>query len=605
MIASGLLLWVGSGFTQEAGDGSAPAVVPAAEPVATEATPTSPAKQTLTVEVRVTGISDDALNNVLAYLTIEQKKQAPKLAARWVKRMHLRAPQEIEEALQPFGYFSTTVESSLSDRPGGWLAEYRVTPGVQTRVSAVNVEVSGAGADEPAIREALAAFPVKSGEPLDSDAYDSGKDDLLDLIDRLGYARATVPLHQLRVNPDRAEATVELHIDTGEKYHFGAVTLDQDVVDSTFLERYIQVEPGDVYSQQKLLQLQGDLVQTQYFSVVDVKPDLDQADDRRVPVNVSMEPADRHKLDFGLGFYTDIGPTVSAHWRFRPLNRRGHVLNALLKLSPVKSSATLSYWIPVGDPRNDKLAFSLGAEHEDSTSQKRDTFDLKGGYYFLWHEWDSSLFADLRHETFTTGSQPETTSLILSLGGNLERTWVDDKRRFPTSGHYWFFELLGSPGLISDTGFTRGHIKTRHFIPVGDNGRVNLRAELGLAWVELFEKYPSSFRYYAGGDNSVRGYKYQALGPLDEEDDVVGGKHVATATIEYDHRVAKDWVAAAFVDGGNAFNDSLETIFYGAGVGVRWLSPVGSVRLDFAVPINGGDVTDDKWRIHVGFGAEL
>lgn len=557
------------------------------------------------LEVRIDGIEDEALDNVKAYLKIEAKKKDPKLTAQWIRRMHKYAPQEIKNALQPFGYFSATVESSLTKESSRWLAHYSVVPGPKTHATKVDLKVTGPGAEEPQIQEALKAFPVEKGDVLDTDAYDTGKDDLLDLVNSLGYAKAKSPLHQIRVNPERNEASIHLSIETGPKYHLGELTFHQEVVNPDLLDRYVQVKPDDVYSQKALLNLQGDLIRTQYFSVVDVNPDFERADGLQIPVDVEMEPADRHKLDLGLGFFTDIGPTGSVQWQFRPINRRGHFLTSQLKLSPVKSSALLSYGIPVRDPRTDKLVLSVHFEHEDTTSQLRDTLNLKGGYYFQWQEWLSSLFAELKHETFTTGTQPETTSLIGSLGGNLERTRVDGTSRFPTRGNYWFLELMGSGGLISDTAYVRSHIKTKHFIPLGERARLNLRAQLGLAWVDRFEKYPSSLRYYAGGDQSVRGYKYQALGPVDPNGEVVGGKHVFTGTVEYDHRVAEDWVAAAFVDGGNAFNESLDKMFYSAGVGARWLSPMGPIRLDFAVPINPAEDNDTNWRIHFGFGADL
>ena len=557
------------------------------------------------LEVRIDGVQGEVLDNVKAYLEIEQKKQDPELTAQWIRRMHQHAPEQIKQALQPFAFFSATVESSLTKQESGWLARYSVVPGPKAHVNEVKVEVTGPGAEEPKIKEALAAFPVKEGDVLNTDAYDTGKDELLELVNSLGYAKAKSPLHRVWVYPGRNQANVYLSIETGPKYHLGELTIRQNVVDPDFLNRYVHVKPGDVYSQEALLNLQSDLVRTQYFSEVDVKPAFERAEELQVPVDVEMEPADRHKLDLGVGYFTDLGPTLSTQWGFRPVNRRGHVMNSLLKWSPVKSTAALSYWVPVRDPRTDKFALSVRYEHEDSTSQKRDTFDQRGGYYFQWQDWSSSLFADFRQETFTTGSQPATSSVIASLGGNLDRTRVDDAARFPTRGNYWFLELMGSGRVISDTAYLRTHIKTRQFIPVGERGRLNLRAELGLAWVDLFDKYPSSLRYYAGGDQSVRGYKYQALGPLDAEGEVVGGKHLLTGTVEYDHLVSNDWVGAAFVDGGNAFNDTLDKVFYSAGVGVRWLSPVGPVRLDVAVPINPDDGNDANWRIHFGFGAEL
>jgi len=350
--------------------------------------------------------------------------------------------------------------------------------------------------------------------------------------------------------------------------------------------------------------LQSDLVGTRYFSLVNVKPDFDRVEDLKVPVDVELEAANRHKLEFGLGYYSDIGPTGTVNWRLRPSNRRGHFIDTLIKLSPVKSIARFGYWIPVRDPRTDNMVFTAKYVFEDSTSQKRETAELLGGYYFLWKEWDTRLFGELKQETFTTGSQPETTSLILSWGGTLERTQVKERDPFPTRGNYWFLDLTGSAGVVSDTAYLRGHVKTKHLVPLGERGRLSLRGELGLAEVSDFEKYPSSSRFYAGGDQSVRGYEYQALGPRDAAGDVVGGKNIFTSSVEYNYRFLDQWVAAAFIDVGNAYNDELDKLFYSGGIGVRWLSPIGAVRLDFALPGNP-DEDMDSWRFHFGFGAEL
>jgi translocation and assembly module TamA len=557
------------------------------------------------LEVRIDGVSGELLDNVKAYLDIEAKKGDPDLTTGWIRRMHRAAPKEIQKALQPFGYFSVKVEPSLTEGKAGWLARYRIDLGPKARVREVQLRVTGPGADESEVKAAIAAFPVREGEALDMEAYDTGKADLLGLLNRLGYAKAMSPLHQIRVYPGRNEAGIHLDIKTGEKYYLGEVTLRQDLLDPGFLRRYVEVEPGDLYSQANLLSLQSDLVRSQFFSVVDVTPSFKRAEEQRVPVDVDLQPADRHKVDLGLGYYTDIGITGSMQWRWRPLNRFGHSLNSLLKLSQVKSTALLSYWIPVRDPRTDKLAATVRYEHEDSTSQLRDTFDLRGGFYSLRWGWNTSLFTEAKYESFTTGSQPETTSVLISFGGSLERTQVDQESRFPTRGNYWFLELKGSPGIVSDTAYLRANVKTRWFIPLSERGRLNVASEVGAAWVADFDRYPSSLRFYAGGDQSVRGYKYQALGPKDAEGEVAGGKHLVTGSIEYDHRVLEDWVGAVFVDGGNAFDDELDKLFYSAGVGVRWLSPMGPVRLDFAVPINRDEGNDTEWRIHFGFGAEL
>jgi translocation and assembly module TamA len=111
-----------------------------------------------------------------------------------------------------------------------------------------------------------------------------------------------------------------------------------------------------------------------------------------------------------------------------------------------------------------------------------------------------------------------------------------------------------------------------------------------------------SHRFFAGGDRSIRGYEYQSLGPENSKGDVVGGTYLAVASLEYEHLVRDDWGVAAFVDSGNAFHDDLDQVYTGAGLGVRWYSPIGPVRLDLAHPF---DDPDNDVRVHLGIGPEF
>jgi translocation and assembly module TamA len=133
-------------------------------------------------------------------------------------------------------------------------------------------------------------------------------------------------------------------------------------------------------------------------------------------------------------------------------------------------------------------------------------------------------------------------------------------------------------------------------------GRVNARVNVGATLVDETASLPVSLRFFAGGDNSVRGYGYKSLGPVDDEGNVRGGRYLVTGSVEYEHPVfGDDWWAAAFVDAGNAFDDDPE-LEVGYGVGLRWFSPVGRIRLDLAFP---ADTRDDDWRIHFALGAAL
>ena len=109
-------------------------------------------------------------------------------------------------------------------------------------------------------------------------------------------------------------------------------------------------------------------------------------------------------------------------------------------------------------------------------------------------------------------------------------------------------------------------------------------------------------RFFAGGDESVRGYGYRELGPVDESGHVIGGKYLLTGSIEYQHPVKDKIAVALFMDAGNAFNDWETDLKYSAGIGVRWKTPVGRLKADIAVP---NDQSKDDFRIHISFGVEI
>mgnify|MGYP001819757641 FL=1 len=195
---------------------------------------------------------------------------------------------------------------------------------------------------------------------------------------------------------------------------------------------------------------------------------------------------------------------------------------------------------------------------------------------------------------------------MVSFGASADRT-AFEKAIYPRRGWQLYGELRGSPGLVfENSAYLRSHVKGRMYLPVFSKGRVILRGELGTATVEEFALYPLSLRFFAGGDNSVRGYEWKSLGPKDKYGEVIGGTDVLTGSFEYNHQVAESWLAAGFVDMGNAFDHEFDKLYTGAGFGARWLSPVGIVRADLAWPLNDdGSTSYRDVRLHIGFEVNL
>jgi len=458
---------------------------------------------------------------------------------------------------------------------------------------------------------------VQPGQPLIHASYEQARDKLLERAGLLGYHDVHAAVKQVLVNSGKNTASIKLHLDTGEKYYLGEIQLQQDILQPQFANRYlVDFHSGDPYSQGTLLAIQRSLVESGYFSVVDVRPQFDQALAQQVPVNVRLRPANRQTYAFGIGYNTDVGINGSVRWQHRRLNSQGHRADALMRLSAPELLLRGGYWIPVRDPRYSKIGFTGKLESTENDSSDSVSLELEAGYYHEindWrlkdHEisdWRLKLYANLLLEEYTAGSEPTETSTLLSIGARAEKHAFEEGN-YPRRGWSLFTDIRGAPGVISATDYLRLHTKSWLYFPLFERGRLILRGELGLAAVGDFEKYPVSLRFFAGGDQSVRGYEYESLGPEDSAGDVVGGKHLFTSTIEYNQMFTDSWGGALFIDAGNAFNDELDKLFVGAGLGARFLSQVGMIRLDFAWPMNksAADPEFSEFRVHFGFEVNL
>jgi translocation and assembly module TamA len=186
----------------------------------------------------------------------------------------------------------------------------------------------------------------------------------------------------------------------------------------------------------------------------------------------------------------------------------------------------------------------------------------------------------------------------------LSRKTADDVY-FPLRGLAVTYGLrVAHEGLIADTSFVQARAEAKWIRPVGDGNRFIGRAALGAMTVGDFDALPPELRFFAGGDRSVRGFDYQEIGEMRADGGVIGGKYQAVASAEYEHYFHQNWGAAVFVDAGDAFNADFNANV-GAGLGVRWKSPIGVVRLDVGVPVVTDREDHSSWRIHVVIGPDL
>ncbi len=554
------------------------------------------------VTVSVDGVEGPLLKNVLAYLSINTYANAPTLSDSLVQRLNGRAPDEIRQSLQPFGYYDVKVDSRLTPVSGGWSAHYTITLPPPVRIRHIEVVLSGAGREDPDFGKYLTDFPIRPGDQLDQQLYEGSKNRLLELAAQRGYIDARYTETELQVNPEQHWADVSLGLDTGPRYYFGDVSFVQDFMEESFLRRYIRFKPGDPYDNDQLLTLQYALNDSGYFTSVNIEALRDQAVDGRIPVRITLTPRKRNKYTVGLGYGTDTGPRVTLGWNNSRINGLGHTLAAQAQFSHVMETFLLSYTVPQSDPASERLVYSAGNSREILGGFVTYSSTVGISRYVALGPWTVNQYLLLEHDRSDLEGV-NTNSTILVPGVAFSRTYSDDLI-LPTHGYRVSLDVRGANNaFFSDTSFLQGHLQAKLLVPLTDSTRLLLRGELGATGVKSFAELPVTQRFFAGGDQSVRGFVYNSLGPRDAQGNVIGGKDLMVGSFELDQMFGPVFGAAVFIDTGNVVNTFANSLEKGVGAGLRWRTPVGMVRFDLAHPVKRPDL--DRVRVHISIGPDL
>jgi len=546
------------------------------------------------------GLEDALLENALAHLSLDE--EACDAPAWRVQERYTSAPDEIRNGIEAFGYYDGAVSSSLEFAEACWSARFDVDPGEPVLVRNLDISITGEADQDPPFETIIDRVGLAPGEPLNHSVYDQVKRALLDLARARGYVDAQYATSRLDVYPAELAADITLHFESGPRYRFGQIDLQQSVLDEQLLARYVDFSQGELYDAGKVADLYSALTGSGYFDRVDVRPLAPNPANQEIPIRVDLQPGTRRLLTYGVGLSTDTGPRFRMGRINIRRNERGHQSNINLQLSPVVSELTYTYRLPYGDPRSEWLSFQTGIKHEDTETSSSDSLEFGVRRLVpLQGSWRHSQFVDFLLEDFIIGDE-EGRSRLLMPGVDWTKLVADDTLR-PSAGHRLNFELRGAAdSLGSDTSFVQAAVSAKWIWSLPNAARILVRGELGTTWEDDFNKLPPSVRFFAGGDTSVRGYEYESLGPLNADGEVVGGSSLAVASVEYEHPVVSGWSVAAFVDSGNAFDGSDIDARTGAGVGFRWQSPLGPIRVDVAKPLDG----DDRGaRLHISFGPDL
>ena len=571
-----------------------------------------------TVTVKIEGVERAQYENVATFLTILQNpevdqisipllydKAAPKvtLSESQLKRAHRLAPKEIKSALQPFGFYAPTVTSTLNRDGDGdqWIATYKIIPGRATIVHSVDFSLAGEGKSEPRILAAMQQSKLHTEQPLSHIVYEATKKATLQAALDAGYLNANYSKSELRVDERNFTAEISLHLDTGPLFYFGDIDIQQTALDRTIIERFIPFKSGQRFESSKLIKLQLSLEDTEYFSEVDVRAQRADAKNNRIPIVVMTTAAKPQRYSIGAGFGTDTGPRANLGINNIRVNRKGHQFRTDLRVSNVISSIQAQYLIPVNHGTTDHIAFTANATSESIADTDTESTLVGVSRFESWRGFQRSVYLNYEREAFDIGNGQQKIQLLVP-GFSLSRKSATDLV-FPRRGYSVNLDVHGaSESLASDTDFLQAKLTAAAVWPLGKKSRLLIRGEYGATETDDFDLLPLSQRFFAGGDRSVRGYDYQELSPVNDEGRQIGGQYLATFSVEADYLFYNGYGVAGFIDAGNVSSDVVPELRYSVGLGLRYRSPIGMIRLDIANPI---DNADESFRVHVSIGADL
>ncbi|PSU20170.1 hypothetical protein C9J21_18990 [Photobacterium phosphoreum] len=553
----------------------------------------------MAASLKVKGLNSSLEDNVDAYLSAISKDDYSNTL-----RFQEQVKSEIDQALQALGYYQPTYDYHVKGSGKKTAITVTVDAGPRTHISQSNIIITGAAKDDPAFISLLKNSGLGIGMPLNQGKYEALKSALQSLAVRRGYFDAELKNSELGVIPTRNEAIITLDFDSGRRYTFGDTSFTGSQIEDDRLRSMIPYTENEPYLASKLGLYNERLSNVGWFSSIYVGGDVNKRKDDKIPIEVALTPQVKNQIETGIGFSTDTGPRLKFNWKKPWITSNGHSFYLKSEISKEQPKLEAAYKIPLDDVLNNYYQIVGGIRYVDN----HDTISTQLGlgverHWKLSSGWDRAVSLHWLNEKYKQGGDEEGTFNVFLPGLSYSKSEFTGGV-FPRSGSKYNFSVeFANKALGSNTSFVRLQAKSAWIRTLSENQRGIFRIAGGAVLADSIRDIPPSLRYFIGGDNSIRGYGYESISPRNDLGRMVGGQYMATSSIEYQYRLYGNWWGALFYDYGSAWNDNKPDWMRGAGFGVRWASPVGPVRIDFAWGLD--KPVKNKFELHFTLGPEL
>lgn len=570
------------------------------------------AQAEISYDVALSELENDRLAELLLAVSELERRKGEPVATEGVLRRRARDDSaRLREVLRAEGYYAGTVAFQLqppAETDGAVTVTLDVATGPPFNLEGVDISFRG-DAPTPDLGglnyDDLGLLP---GARARAEDVLAAQQRLIDRLGWTGYPYAVVADREVVVNHATTSVSVSFVLAPGPFVTFGPTEIDGLAdVDADVVRREVQWEEGAPFDLRQVRTTRRALSRTGLFSSVSVSyPEAGPANGP-APMRITLAEDAARSVGAGLKFSTSEGPGATAFWEHRNIFGSAERLRVQAVAAAEAQSLETSLRIPAFLADQQSLTLTASASRERPEAFDADTYGVSAVIDRPLGEALSGSAGVSLERSLLTDEFGEDDFTLVGLPLALTRDTTDDLLN-PSSGGR--AQLSVTPYIgINDTraNFTvlrysdSVHLAfdaERRFILAG-------RGTIGSILGESRRGVPSDKRFYAGGADTIRGYEFQLVGPLDAEDDPLGGRALLAGSIEFRARITETLGGVVFLDGGNVYEDNVpdldEELFFGAGVGFRYFTPVGPLRFDVAVPLDKRSV-DDDFQIYVSLG---
>jgi translocation and assembly module TamA len=534
-----------------------------------------------------------------------------------------RAEDDIEQfqaVLRSFGFYDGRVTFEIDDKPTEQssdppakpvVLEYLVDTGTPYLLAEAELVIIGPDntVQRPMDDEEWKASGLTPGMQAMAAPIIAAEQRAVDIFRTKSYPLAKAG--KRKVTADTAEKTLSVgyQIITGRKADFGGVTVfGAKTIDPDFIAGYRSWQAGKPFSPDELTATQRELAKSNLFDSAIVRPAESVNDRGEIPIEILVTERKHRTVGGGINYSTADGIGANVFWEHRNLFGAGERLRLYLDGSQLQQGFEANFRKPQFlERRQDLVIEGQGKEFTTDAYEGELVNSFAGIERRFAEHWSATVGVIAEYSDLTGADSPNENFYLGGLRGLVRRDSTNNPLD-PTTGNR--LELAVSP-LTSlagaSTQFVSVSLHGAHYHPFDKAGRYVLagRGQLGAVWGEERPSLPANKRFYSGGGGSIRGYEYQKVGPLDANNDPIGGLSVIEAGMEFRARVTESVGVVPFVEGGNVFEQAQPDHFdmqWAAGLGLRYYTAIGPLRFDFAVPLNKRENIDDDFQIYISIG---